>query len=189
MKTALILLLSCAAASFAADPKPVKNPAVNPPQSEEVKRLASVTWDLGSEKLVWIVQKGSMVNGEFVPSSEQKYEISPDKAIMAVAQEQRGFDDDEAQALHHLLDILSVYCAESVVWWDEGQGKPVTPQAHPSARRLAGVNQGTLLARARSAGKRTCSRPASRRGRRARRRRRGRTGCESRSRRQRGATP
>lgn len=139
MKTALILLLSCAAASFAADPKPVKNPAINPPQSEEVKRLASVTWDLGSEKLVWIVQKGSMVNGEFVPSSEQKYEISPDKAIMAVAQEQRGFDDDEAQALHHLLDILSVYCAESVVWWDEGQGKPVTPQAHPSAPGAPGT--------------------------------------------------
>jgi hypothetical protein len=132
MKTALILLLSCAAASFAADPKPVKNPPADPPQSEEVKRLSSVTWDLGSEKLIWIVQKGSMVNGEFVPASEQKYEISPDKATMAVAQEQRGFDGDEAQALHHLLDILSVYCAESVVWWDEGQGKPVTP-AQPGA--------------------------------------------------------
>jgi hypothetical protein len=132
MKTALVLLLSYAAASFAADP--VKAPGVNPPQSEEVKRLSSVTWDLGAEKLVWIVQKGSMVNGEFVPTSEQKYEISPDKATMAVAQEQRGFDGDEAQALHHLLDILSVYCAESVVWWDEGQGKPVTPHpAHPSA--------------------------------------------------------
>jgi hypothetical protein len=131
MKTALVLFLSCAAASFAADPKPVKDPAVNPPQSEEVKRLSSVTWDLGSEKLVWVVQKGSMVNGQFVPSSEQRYEISPDKATMAVAQEQRGFDGDEAQALHHLLDILSVYCAESVVWWDEGQGKPVTPPAHP----------------------------------------------------------
>ena len=134
MKTALVLLYSSAAVLFAADPKPVKDPAANPPQSEVVKRLSSVTWDLGSEKLVWVVQKGSMVNGEFVPASEQKYEISPDKAVMAVAQEQRGFDGDEAQALHHLLDILSVYCAESVVWWDEGQGKPVTKQpAHPVA--------------------------------------------------------
>lgn len=127
MKTALVLLLSCAAASFAADPKPVKAPAMNPPQAEEVKRLASVTWDLGSEKLVWVVQKGSMVDGKFVPASEQKYEISPDSAVMAVAEEQRGFDNDEATALHHLLDILSVYCAESVVWWDEGQGSPVAP--------------------------------------------------------------
>ena len=133
MKTALALLLSCAAASFSADPKPVKNPPTNPPQSGEVKRLASVTWDLGSEKLTWVVQKGSMVNGDFVPASEQKYEIKPDSAVMAVAQEQRGFDDDEAAALHHLLDILSVYCAESVVWWDEGQGTPIAPGAHPGA--------------------------------------------------------
>jgi hypothetical protein len=141
MKTALVLLLSSAAVLFAADPKPVKDPAVNPPQSEVVKRLSSVTWDLGSEKLVWVVQKGSMVNGEFVPATEQKYEISPDKAVMAVAQEQRGFDGDEAQALHHLLDILSVYCAESVVWWDEGQGKPVTKQpAHPVAPGKADPN-------------------------------------------------
>lgn len=133
MKTALVLLLSCAAASFAADPKPVKAPATNPPQPEEVKRLASVTWDLGSEKLVWTVQKGSMVDGQFVPSSEQKYEISPDDAVMAVSQEQRGFDGDEAQALHHLLDILSVYCAESVVWWDQGQGVPVSAPGRPTA--------------------------------------------------------
>jgi hypothetical protein len=132
MKTALVLSLSCAAALFAADPKPVKDPATNPPQSGQVKRLASVTWDLGSEKLVWIVQKGSMVNGEFVPASEQKYEITPDNAVMAVANEQRGFDGDEAQALHHLLDILSVYCAESVVWWDQGQGAPVKQPASPT---------------------------------------------------------
>jgi hypothetical protein len=133
MKTALVLLLSCAAASFAADPQLVKDPARNPAQPREVKRLASFTWDLNSEKLVWVVQKGSVVNGEFVPASEQKYEISPDKAVMAVAEEQRGFDNDEATALHHLLDLLSVYCAESVVWWDQGQGDPVAPGA-PNSR-------------------------------------------------------
>jgi hypothetical protein len=141
MKTALVLLFSFAASSFAADPKPVKAPAENPPQqAEQVKRLSSVTWDLGSEKLVWIVQTGTVVKGEFVPSSEQKYEISPDNAVMAVASEQRGFDGDEAQALHHLLDVLSVYCAESVVWWDEGQGTPVTQPA-PTATDPPATNQ------------------------------------------------
>ncbi|HLH18164.1 MAG TPA: hypothetical protein VKX45_13150 [Bryobacteraceae bacterium] len=131
MKTAVVLLLSFAAAAFAADPKMGQNP---PQQPEKVKRLASVTWDLGTEKLVWIVQTGTMVNGSFVPASEQKYVISPNDAVMAVAQEQRGFDGDEAAALHHLLDVLSVYCAESVVWWDEGQGTPITPGsgAHPT---------------------------------------------------------
>ena len=72
---------------------------------------------------MWIVQKGSIVDGKFVPASEQKYEISPDNAVMAVAEEQRGFDNDEADALHRLLDLLSVYCAESVVWWDQGHGR------------------------------------------------------------------
>lgn len=131
MKTALVLLLSFAAASFAADPKPNPNAAKEPDnrlqagKNGEVKRLGSVTWDLDAHKLVWVVQKGAMVNGEFVPSSEQKYAISPDKARMAVSDEERGFDGDEAVSLHRLLDVLSLYCAESVVWWDEGQGTPM----------------------------------------------------------------
>jgi hypothetical protein len=127
MKTALVLTFSFVAASFAQDFKasPVKEPDIRS-STGEVKRLGSVTWDLDAHKLVWVVQKGSMVNGEFVAGSEQKYEISPDKAAMMVADEERGFDGDEAVSLHHLLDVLSLYCAESVVWWDEGQGTPAT---------------------------------------------------------------
>jgi hypothetical protein len=126
MKTAFVLMLSFAAASFAADPKPVKEPEtqMQSGKSGEVKRLGSVTWDLSAHKLVWIVQKGSMVNGEFVATSEEKYAISPDQARMMVSGEVRGFDGQEALSLHKLLDVLSMYCAESVVWWDQGQGAP-----------------------------------------------------------------
>lgn len=126
MKTVLVLLFSFAAASSAADPKPVKAPDAGSARPQEVKRLGSVTWDLEAHKLVWVVQKGAMVEGKFVPASEQRYEIAPDDAVMAVAEEARGFDGDEAVSLHRLLDVLSLYCAESVVWWDEGQGTPVT---------------------------------------------------------------
>jgi hypothetical protein len=131
MKSAFVLTLTLAAASFAADqpatPQPVKEPdaRVQTDKTGEVKRLGSVTWDLESHKLVWVVQKGAMVNGAFVPSSEQRYAISPDQARMMVEQEERGFDGKEAVSLHRLLDVLSMYCAESVVWWDEGQGTPV----------------------------------------------------------------
>ena len=126
MKTAFVLLLSFAAASFAADPKPAKEPEMQVPSGKtgEVKRLGSVTWDLSEHKLVWTVQKGSMMNGEFVRTSEEKYAISPDQARMMVADEVRGFDGQEALSLHKLLDVLSLYCAESVVWWDQGQGTP-----------------------------------------------------------------
>ena len=136
MKTALVLLFSFAAASFAADPQPVKDPDLKSDKSTEVKRLGSVTWDLEAHKLVWVVQKGAMVEGKFVPAAEQRYEIAPDDAVMAVAEEARGFDGDEAVSLHRLLDVLSLYCAESVVWWDEGEGTPVAkqPGTQPSAK-------------------------------------------------------
>lgn len=127
MKTAVALLLLCAAYCCAQDLKlspDVKQGA----QTENVKRLKSVTWDLATHKLVWLVEKGNVVNGEFVPSSLVKYEVSPDEAFMEFAGDKRSFGLDEAIALHQLLDALSIYCAESVVWWDHGEtANPSTP--------------------------------------------------------------
>ena len=117
MKTAFVLLVSFAAISCAQDRKPSETT----PQKDK-KRLESVTWDLQNHKLIWVVQKGTEHGGEFVASSSDKYEISPDDAVMAFAHERRGFTKEEATSLHRLLDTLSLYCAESVVWWDQGQG-------------------------------------------------------------------
>jgi hypothetical protein len=47
--------------------------------------------------------------------------------MMQFANEKRGFTEQEAANLHRLLDTLSLYCAESVIWWDEGQGTRVNP--------------------------------------------------------------
>ena len=135
MKTALVLLLSFVAAYAAdqANQKAAKEPdmRMQSGKSGEVKRLGSVTWDLETHKLVWVVQKGSMVDGQFVAASEDKYTISPDKARMVFADEERFFDGQEAVSLHKLLDVLSLYCAESVVWWDQGQGTQSKPSAAP----------------------------------------------------------
>jgi hypothetical protein len=121
MKTAAtILFLSLAAISCAQERKAENN---NGPKAREKKRIASVTWDLNSHKLVWVVQKGTVDNGEFHASASENYEISPDEAVMAFAEERRGFTEEEAAGLHKLLDTLSLYCAESVVWWDEGKGQ------------------------------------------------------------------
>src|SRR5436305_1449877 len=119
MKTALVLLLSCAAFTWAQEkPAPEKT-------ADGTKRLESVTWDLNTHKLVWVVQTGKEVNGEFVAASSNKYEVSPDEAAMMFADEKRGFTAEEAASLHHLLDVLSLYCAESTVWWEQGQGAPM----------------------------------------------------------------
>jgi len=128
MKTALVLLLSCASLSLAqtteaqtaeANPKPVV-----------VKRLASVTWDLDTHKLVWVVQKGAEVNGEFVASSTDKYEVSPEEAFMASQDEKRGLGAEEAGSVVDLVNLLSLYCAKSTDWWEDGSA--ATESSAPS---------------------------------------------------------
>jgi hypothetical protein len=131
MKTVLALLVSFAAMTFAQDMDPG---AAQKDEQTSKRRLQSVTWDLNSHKLVWVVQNGSQVGDKFVASSTDKYEISPDKAVMEYADQKRGFTEQEATSLHHLLDVLSLYCAESVIWWDQGNGSPVdsNPNAKPA---------------------------------------------------------
>ncbi len=139
MKTVLALALAFGALASADDRDRVAPPDQDQTQQQQGdeaqggnRRLESVTWNLKTHKLVWVVQSGSDVNGEFVPSKSEKYEITPEDAIMAVEQEKRGFTTQEAKSLQNLLDVLSLYCAESVVWWDEGQGTPVDKDGVPA---------------------------------------------------------
>jgi hypothetical protein len=142
MKTGL-LLISLAAFSWAqteklqTDQNHTEKPIVEKPalpKLPEIKRLASVTWDLSTHKLLWVVEKGIIVNGEFVAGSTQNYAVSPDEAFMEVKDEQRGLGQDEAASLHELLNMLSLYCVESVDWWEHGAASPTgpkTPNATP----------------------------------------------------------
>ena len=125
MKT-FALLLSCAALCLAQTAKPPQDA-----ETENVKRLVSVTWDLAAHKLIWTVEKGTLVDGAFVRSSGVKYEVSPDDAMMILGDEKRSFGAEEASNLHLLLNVLSRYCVDSVVWWDQGPGGPASPQQSP----------------------------------------------------------
>jgi len=124
MKTAMILLLSCAGLSLAQDSKPSSQPVV-------IKRLASVTWDLDTHKLVWVVQKGTEVDGEFVALKSDKYEVSPELAVMASKDEKRGLGQEETGSVTDLVNLLSLYCAESTDWWE--QGSPAEEAAVPKS--------------------------------------------------------
>lgn len=128
MKTALTAILSLAAFALGSHAQTIGVEKTEP-KADEVRRLESVTWDLKTHTLRWTVQKGTEVKGEFQPSAALQYEISPDAALMRVADEKRGFEQDEAALLHSLLDTISIYCAESVVWWDHGQGARITDDA------------------------------------------------------------
>jgi len=148
MKPLFVILLSLGTFAYAADQssQAAKEPAGQtqiatnptlpalPPDAQVVKKMGAVTWDPDAQKLQWTVQTGHLVDGKFVAVSEDKYEISPDEATMRTSDEKRGFDGDEAEGLHQLLDILSLYCAESVAWWDQGLGDPVpSNQTKPGA--------------------------------------------------------
>lgn len=124
MKTALVLLLSCASLSLAQTTE-AQTPEANP-KPVVVKRLASVTWDLDTHKLVWVVQKGAEVNGEFVASSSDKYEVSPEEAFMASKDEKRGLGAEEAGSVVDLVNLLSLYCAQSTDWWEDGSAAQET---------------------------------------------------------------
>src|SRR5690349_4894164 len=126
MKTALVTLLSLAALTISGRAQTSTKTA---PKADEIRRLESVTWDLKSHTLKWTVQKGTEVKGEFVPSAAEHYEISPDAATMKVLEERRGFETDEAALLHRLLDTVTLYCAQSTLWWEKGEGTPVTGES------------------------------------------------------------
>lgn len=142
MKTAVVLMLSMAAISCAQDRKAESKPGDQGQADREVarnpgekKRLESVTWDLKSHTLVWVIQTGEEKNGQFLANRSDRYEIRPDKATMSFANELRGFTQEEAASLHKLLDTLSLYCAESVIWWDQGEGEKLDGNGLPTERR------------------------------------------------------
>jgi len=139
-------MISIAGFAFAADPKtesPKTQSTAEPPDGQ-LRRLDSVTWDLKTHTLTWIVQQGTEVNSEFVSSGSQRYQVTPDDATMAVATETRGLQQDEAALLHRLLDTLSIYCAQSVVWWDRGEENigPSTREATPDLKPERPAKQG-----------------------------------------------
>jgi hypothetical protein len=128
MKLALVMLFSIGGFVFGADPKPktTETPA------GEVRRLDSVTWDLKTHTLSWVVQHGKVEDGEFVPTTSHRYQITPDDASMADATDHRQVDADEAKLLHELLDTLSIYCARSVVWWEHPDATTEPDSSSPS---------------------------------------------------------
>ncbi len=115
---------------------PQRHAAIGTSTLGQYKRLASVTWDLDTHKLVWVVQKGIEVNGEFVPKATDRYEVSPSEASWPSKTEKRGIDGDEANSLHDLLSVLSLYCVESTVWWENG-GTATDPAADPTGQPAA----------------------------------------------------
>jgi hypothetical protein len=122
MKTALALLFFLTSLGMAEEQKEEQKVVAPDNGPTAAKRIKSITWDLQNQRLSWVVEDGTSKDGKFVSSSETRYEISPKDRAMSVQGEKRGFTQDEAEWLQHVLNIITMYCAESVVWWLDGQG-------------------------------------------------------------------
>ena len=75
------------------------------------------------ERFSGIKPSGAVANYTLKPfglRSEERYEISPNDAVMAFQGEKRGFTDVDATRLLNLLHVLTGYCIQSTVWWYEG---------------------------------------------------------------------
>ena len=129
MRTGVILLLMIGAVCTAQRQKAEES-------ASPAKQLESVTWDLTSHKLAWVVKNGTLSSGRFAAESTDHYEISPREGVMAFGGERRGFSPQEAAAVQKLLDTLSLYCAESVIWWDQGEGVKLDEDGKPDGETI-----------------------------------------------------
>jgi hypothetical protein len=150
MKLVILINLACATVAFAADPQPQQVKSSDP-VARQLKKLGAVTWQPDTHKLTWVVQKGTIVDGEFVAVSEERYEVSPEEAFMALREERRGIDGEEAVSLHRLLDTLAMYCAQSVAWWDNGGGVKPDGTKEPSKMPKTEPAPGAKIVRAATA--------------------------------------
>ncbi|HLI83629.1 MAG TPA: hypothetical protein VKV17_06900 [Bryobacteraceae bacterium] len=140
MKTAVALIFAFSTLGALGNISAEDGQADRLQQDAPAKRISSINWNTQTGKLEWVVQSGVEHDGHFMPTSqEEHYEISPEQASMAFQGQQRGFTTQEAEWLANVLHILTVYCAESTVWWEQGKGvpldnhgKPLHPDQQPS---------------------------------------------------------
>jgi hypothetical protein len=96
-------------------------------EEARARRLETVTWSPTDHKLTWTVSEGTAgAKGEFKGNTKTTYEIDMDAATMELNGEGRRFSKAEALRVHALMDVVAKYAAESTVWWEAGEGEPLT---------------------------------------------------------------
>lgn len=103
-------------------------------EAEKPRQLESVTIRIEPCRLVWTVSEGRREDGKYVPERLIDYAIDLHDATMVLDSaptDVRHFEEEEAAAVHRLVEALSQYAAESTVWYEMGKGK-VKPKAAPA---------------------------------------------------------
>jgi hypothetical protein len=117
MKWIQFFLLTVCFVMYGQDTPKSEQSAVQPRQRPP-QMLKSVTWDPSEHMLRWEVVNPA-------PRKNTVFTIKMDVATMESGEEVRRFSKQEAATVHRLMDLVTKYAAESTVWWEEGEGKPV----------------------------------------------------------------
>jgi hypothetical protein len=99
-------------------------------QQPKHRRLESVVIDAREWKVRVNVSEGhNDRSGNFVADKLlPEYTIDPDERLMILGDEKRSFNEDvhkaaeEGEALNAVLQKLTRYAIDSVVWWEAGEG-------------------------------------------------------------------
>jgi hypothetical protein len=120
-------------ASKPGEPRPSPNIEIR------LRRLESLTWNPVTQELTWVLSTGDLNGKNYTPSKQEAYVIHMDSATMSVRGEDRHFDQEEAEQVGKVMDLLCRYVLESTLWWEHGGGKggsaPGTKTADPDTPR------------------------------------------------------
>lgn len=130
----LVVLVFLACASAQELPPPSKKS----PMPKKAVRLESLTWDPVNSKLSWVVTEGTVDESErYTPEGPRSfYSIDMRRAVMFFEGDGRRFSKQEALGVSALLNRLSRYTLESVLWWQEGEGEPIDTKLRADERLL-----------------------------------------------------
>jgi hypothetical protein len=96
-------------------------------ENRPARRLEAITWNPVEHRLTWTVAEGKLGEaGKFESGKKTSYSIKMDEALMSLEGEDRRFSKTEAVSVHRLMDMVAKYAAESTVWWESGEGEPVS---------------------------------------------------------------
>jgi hypothetical protein len=89
-------------------------------------KLETITWNPDTKELGWVISMKPLAAGPETPAVQVKYLIHINTAIMHVKNEDRKLDQEDAQLVEQLLNLITAYTVDSTVQWSKGAGEKVT---------------------------------------------------------------
>jgi hypothetical protein len=103
-----------------------------------IRRLESVSWDPIHQQLSWVMSVWDPQSSTSKPAKQELYSADLVGAEMKFEGEHRSFDETEAHNVRTLMQLISLYAAQSTVRWRNGESvsKPEPEQDSPALNKF-----------------------------------------------------